>query len=73
MKANHQNADDNVSSVEGAPNKHTLESIAWRKDFELQYVLLCKFCLRKIVDSDKTSVNQIYTKLPCPHCGLKKK
>lgn len=46
----------------------TEEFIAWRTKLEYEYVLICKFCNRKVIDPDKTS-QQIFTKAKCPHCS----
>lgn len=41
--------------------------ITWRIDIEYTYVVLCKFCIRKIFDPDKTP-NQTFYKGKCPYC-----
>jgi hypothetical protein len=47
------------------------ELLAWRTNLEFEYVLICKFCSRKVIDPDKTS-QQIFTKSKCPHCNQSK-
>ncbi len=50
----------------------TIESLTeWRTNLELEYVLICKFCSRKVIDPAKTS-QQIFTKAKCPHCNQSK-
>lgn len=50
----------------------TIEPILeWRTNLELEYVLMCKFCNRKVIDPNKTS-QQIFTKAKCPHCNQSK-
>ncbi len=45
--------------------------LEWRTKLELEYVLMCKFCSRKVIDPDKTS-QQLFTKAKCPHCNQSK-
>ena len=43
--------------------------IKWRTELEKKYALICKFCSRKVFDSDKKNEQQIFTKSKCPHCN----
>jgi hypothetical protein len=45
---------------------------SWREQIEEAYVLMCKFCHRKVMDPDKNNNQQIFTKAKCPHCSMSK-
>lgn len=40
----------------------------WRIEMEKKYALICKPCGRKIMDPDKGTANQIFSKSVCTVC-----
>lgn len=48
--------------------KNKQDYVNWRVQLEYKYALICKFCLRKVMDPDKGNINQIFTKSKCPNC-----
>lgn len=40
----------------------------WRIQLETKYTLICKICSHKVLDPDKKSKNQVFTKAICAIC-----
>lgn len=49
---------------------HDENFLAWRIALEEKYVVLCKFCFRKIVDPGKHNEKQVFYRYKCPYCGM---
>lgn len=47
--------------------------VAWRIKLELEHAVICKLCLRKVIDPNKSSINQIFLNGKCPSCGHSRK
>lgn len=49
-----------------------VSKLEWRLAVEQQLALICKYCLKKVIDPDKRTYKQVFTKSKCPHCYTSK-